>query len=152
MIWLLFAAPILVVLLVYFWAKRGATHHYISYVEGKEVPVDVHFGHWLPRLLKARGFCMGGHIWSAFPMDEVLRVDMAHELIHHLQRHVKGVIPYTIQAIFQWMFQWAWKRRSTEEEAIRGEYFLARSLVPSAMRIGGRIVVVRAAWLEWFPL
>lgn len=133
-------------------AKQDPDDRRAIRVDGDDVPVYLHFRHWLPRKLGVWGFAMHRHVWMYAEQDDTPREYLAHELIHRIRTHLVGSVRATLEAAWEWATQRVWRRRGTEEEARRMGNILAQHPSSCPLEIAGRVVTVNAPWLREYPL
>ena len=128
--------------------KRGVHYPVTVTVDGDTFTIQMHYRSKLPRWLKVRGFAMGGHAWMYWPLDQVSREDVAHEVLHLMREHVVGWFRYRLEATWEWVAQRVWRRRSTEEEARRAQRALAQTGGSAVeVMIAGQMRTVSAPFL-----
>jgi len=136
----------------------GTKTPYDVKVDGRAFTAWLHLGSKLPRWLKVTGFAIEGHAWMYALLNMVRRLHVAHEFLHLVLEQVYiwryGYVPgralYKWRTGFEWLYQRVWRRRSTEEEARRGQGGLAEDGVEDIM-IGGKIRRVECPNLMWIP-
>lgn len=118
-------------------------------LDGRAVAVEVHFHHWLPRLLRVWGISMYPHVylkgqlWSKeWPWDRKTKTCQAwqcgHELQHLGQARRWGWLVYRVRAFGEPLIWWRHNSRPMERNANAHQHAITVGTDPD----------VRAPWLS----